>query len=206
MPGMTNPITLETRGFEQVGPSAWRDANGDVLALDHFDLVPNLPAPLTDLPALRARMAVNVAQVGGGLVECDPVQVDGVPAVRQVVKLRHPAQEHGLAFVGSLILPKKASSAMVKAQCVEHGTTGIRESNVLAQVGPDRFFVSSPYSPTVDLQALGGLPANLADDPGYDGTFPEHPLSRVRRILDWLQVNARVDRGFAVLPPFEGPG
>jgi hypothetical protein len=205
MPGMDNPIRLETTGLEQVGPAAWRDGNGDVVVLDHFDLVPNLPAALTDLPALCSRMALLAAQAGGGLVECDAVEVDGVPAVHQLIKLRLPQQQHGLVFVGSLILPKKASSAMVKVQCVEHGTTGLREAAVMAKVGPERFYVHSPYAPAVDMRAVGGLPYHVADHAAYDGMFPEHPLSRARRILAWLRGSARVDRGFAALPPFPGP-
>jgi hypothetical protein len=140
------------------------------------------------------------------LVECDVVPLDGVPAVRQIVKVRHPHQQHGLVFLGTFIVPKARCSAVLKVQCVEHGVTGIRESVVIASLGLGAMLRTHPYAPDVDPVALGGLPANAADQPQYDQQFGDHPLTRLRRLLDRLAATARVADGFRLLPPFPGPG
>ena len=76
----------------------------------------------------------------------------------------------------------------------------------MARVGPQAFFVPSPFAPGEDLPALGGLPSNVADRPEYDAQVPQHPLTRLRVLLGHLQATARVSDAFRGLPPFPGPG
>jgi len=44
-----------------------------------------------------------------------------------------------------------------------------------------------------------------ADDASYDEAFPDHPLSRVRAILDRLEASFRPDPEFAQAKPFRLP-
>ncbi|HTJ37550.1 MAG TPA: hypothetical protein VL738_30335 [Dactylosporangium sp.] len=192
------PITqLDLNGFQQVDQLAWRDANGIVLSLHYFDLPPNLPAPLHPAPGLQAALARHTASAGAGLIECMVEPVDGVPAVRQVIKVPHP-QGHGQVFLGSYTVPRATCSTVLKLQAPEQGTTGMREAIVMAQLGPDRYFAPSPYAP----DATGGLPFHWGDHPQYDAQFPEHPLTLVRQILRRLVPSVRLDPRFKAQPAF----
>lgn len=199
------PVMFDTSGMEAVAPSTWRDANGDVTQVVPIELVPDLPAPLHDLARLRRELAITYARGGGALVECDVIELDGVPAVRQILKIKFPNQPTGLVFTGILLAPKANGAVILKAQCPEYGTTGMREAMTMARVGPQAFFTPSPFAPGVDLQGMGGLPNNVADGPEHDAQFPQHPLTRLRRLLTRMQSTARVADTFRALPPFPGP-
>lgn len=101
-----------------------------------------------------------------------------------------------MSYVGCFTLPFRDFSFVVKAQCEEEGTTGIRDSFVLAtMISEDRFDLSeaedgkipgwwqNPYDSTVELPIM----RNLSEDEQYDAQFPDHPLSRLRNILGQLQ-------------------
>lgn len=193
------PITqLDLRGFEQVDQLAWRDANGTVLTLHYFDLRPDLPAPLHEPQALAAALTRHVAGAGAGMIEVGVLPVDGVPAVRQVLKLKHP-QGHGQVFVGTYTVPRATCSTVLKLQAAETGTTGVREALIMAQLGPDRYFAPSPYAP----DATGGLPFHWGDHPQYDAQFPQHPLTLVRQGLHRLLPSVRLDERFKAVPAFQ---
>jgi hypothetical protein len=199
---MSTPITFDTTGFTQVGDDAWQDPAGDVVVLHYFDLVPDLPAGLDDLETLRSQLAVHYGRGGGTMIECDQVTVSAVPGLRQILKLRNPSQQNGQVFMGTLLLPRANSSAVVQVQCVEYGMTGVRES----QLGPDRFFHANPFAPQIDLVAMGALPSHLADQQQYDAMFPNHPLTRLRALLGWLTQTVQVDPRFQAEPPFKPGG
>jgi hypothetical protein len=193
------PITaLDLSGFEQVDQLAWRDAGGTVLTLHFFDVRPDLPAPLNRPAELQAALARHTANAGAGLVECIGEPVDGVPALRQIIKLRHP-QGHGQVFLGSYTIPRATCSTVLKLQAPEFGTTGMREAVIMAQLGSERFFAPSPYAP----DASGGLPFHWGDHPRYDAQFPQHPLTLIRRTLARLVPGMRLDERFKALPAFE---
>ena len=187
-------------GFAQVAEDTWANEERIIIQPVFFGLVPDLPAALTDLPTLRRGLAKLAADQGGALIEADVVPLGGQPALRQLIKVRLPNQDHGLAFLGSYILPKSRCSAVLRVQAGEQGTTGAREAVVMAQVGPAAYFHSHPYGPEGD----GGLPSHVADSPAYDAQFPQHPLSRVRQVMAQLAAQVTVDPRFGVLPPFPG--
>ena len=192
---------VELPGFRPVDTDAWANDDGDVVTLHFFDLPPDLAAGLDDGPTLRSSLTRYTAQVGGGLIEASVKKLGDVPALRQILKLPLPGAPSGQAFIGSFTVPRATCSTVVKIQAVERGMTGMREAVVLAKVGPEQYFRPHPYAPDVQ----GGLPFHVADHARWDAEFPDHPLSRVRRILDALAESVTVDSGFAALPPFAGP-
>src|SRR4051794_22892329 len=99
------PLIFDTRDWRQVQDNVWVNADGDPVITDFFAIPPDLPAPLEDLDGLRARMAANTAASGGGLVELDVVGLDGLPAVRLIVKMPIPEQQTGVAYIASYIVP-----------------------------------------------------------------------------------------------------
>jgi hypothetical protein len=83
----------------------------------------------------------------------------------------------------------------------ERGTTGVREAGVTAELmkagklTPQNFessWASDPYDASyhgVDRSVL----RFISDDERYDERFPEHPLSKVRRVLAALPTAVRFE-------------
>ncbi|MEV5575966.1 hypothetical protein AB0L06_38530 [Spirillospora sp. NPDC052269] len=205
------PLQFDASAWQQVRADAWTDSDGDAALLNYFPLVPDLPAALEDLQQLREATSANTAAQGGGLVELDVITLDGVPAVRQIVKLRDPDRQTGLVFIGSFIVPRANCSVVLRVQAFEGPVTGMREAvlldGFLAQNGgansgdPMTGWAQHAYAPGV----RGGLPRNHADDRRWDEQFPDHPLSRARRTLDRLGASIHLDQRFKEQPAFAGP-
>ncbi|MFI9344438.1 hypothetical protein ACIG0D_24710 [Streptomyces sp. NPDC052773] len=194
------PITgLDLTGFTEREPGVWTDPQGLVLSVHFFPLVPDLPARLDEPERLRAGLAEGAARAGGGLIEAEPGVVDGVPAVRQIVKVPRP-QGRGQVFLGSWTVPKAGCSTVLKVQAAEGSTTGMREAMVMARVGPADYFRPHPYAPGLS----GGLPYHVGDDEQWDAAFPDHPLTLVRAALRRITPTVTLDERFRVLPPFAG--
>ncbi|GAA3477791.1 hypothetical protein GCM10018966_023210 [Streptomyces yanii] len=193
---------MELPGFRPMDHDTWGNDDGDVLSVHFFGLPPDLPAGLDDGPMLRESLTHYTAQAGGGLIEASVKRLGELPALRQILKLPLPGQQHGQAFIGSFTVPRAGCSTVVKVQAAEHGMTGMREAVVLAKVGHEHYFRPHPYAPDVQ----GGLPFHAADHERWDAEFPDHPLTRVRRTLAVLAEAVTVVPEFAALPEFTGPG
>jgi hypothetical protein len=196
---MTPITSLDLTGFTEREPGVWTDPQGLVLSVHFFPLVPDLPARLDEPERLRAGLAEGAARAGGGLIEAEPGVVDGVPAVRQIVKVPRP-QGRGQVFLGSWTVPKAGCSTVLKVQAAEGSTTGMREAMVMARVGPADYFRPHPYAPGLS----GGLPYHVGDDEQWDAAFPDHPLTLVRAALRRITPTVTLDERFRVLPPFAG--
>ncbi len=201
MISMTPITALDLTGFTEREPGVWTDAAGLVLSVHFFSLVPDLPAPLHQQERLRAGLAQGVAGAGGGLIEAAFGDVDGVPAVRQLIKVPRPNGQ-GQVFLGSWTVPKAGCSTVLKVQAAEGAMTGMREAMVMAQVGPADYFRPHPYA---GGGQLGGLPYHVGDLEEWDAQFPDHPLTRVRATLSRLTPTVRLDERFRTLPPFGTP-
>ena len=187
--------------MEQYDERTWFDPRtGDQVSLTYIGLVPDLPAGLDELPLLRHRLALETAEVGA-LIEAHVVFIDKVPALYQLLKVPIPDQDSGQAFIAAFTVPKATCSAVLRIQCAEGPTTGVREATVFGQVGVDNYVRPHPYAPDV----AGRLPWHVADDAQWDGQFPDHPLSRARAWAHRTMATARIDPAFARLPPFR-PG
>ncbi|WP_325097776.1 hypothetical protein [Nocardia gipuzkoensis] len=194
------PISFDIGEMQQVDNATWRDPRtGDMVNVSYFDIVPDLPAPLEDLPSLRRRLAERSAE-NGCLIEAFVVWLDAQPALLRMEKLPLPNQPQGLVFAASVIVPKSRSSAVLQILCPETGTTGLREAMLAAKIGFDNMYPPHPYAPEVQ----GRLPYNAADDIRWDAEFPDHPLSRARRWIAHTVPTARLPPDFAALPPFAG--
>lgn len=196
-------IQLDTAGWQLKEESAsaivWRD-DGDGIGLYFFPIPPDLPASPTEIDALRLDYRRKLARAGGAVVEVEPLDVDGVPAVRTVVKL--PQEAGGMTYVASITVPFADFSYVLKFQCHEGTPTGLRESVVLSKLlhagdvsqgddGKLSGWWRDPYEPAHEAPLL----RNRAEDEGYDELFPDHPLSRARRHL------ARAARGLRLGEP-----
>ncbi len=187
--------------MERHDERTWFDPRtGDQVSLTYIGMVPDIPAPLDDLPLLRRKLAEETAE-SGSLIEAHVVRLGGVPALFQLIKLPIPGQATGLAYIAAFTVPRATCSAVLRIQCAEGQPTGVRESAVAAQAGVGNCFPPHPYAP--DLR--GKLPYHVADEAGWDQQFPDHPLTRARAWAHRMLATAQVDPQFAALPPFE-PG
>ncbi len=191
------PISFDTTGFRQLDQNTWQHPSGDQAELTYYNLVPDLPAGLDDLPGLRHDLA-RIHGETGCLIEAHVVQLAGVPALLRIVKLPLPNQPNGQVFVGSFTIPKENCSAVLQLGAVERGMTGTREAILASELGFQSWAKPHPYAPELE----GVLPFHAGDDPRHDARFPDHPLSRVRAWAHHVVRTARVDPGFASLPPF----
>lgn len=194
------PIAFETGGLQQLDPSTWGNpATGDLVTLIYVDAVPDLPAPLEDIDALRRKLTEQQAEFGC-LIEAYTIAVAGQPALLRLEKFPL-ADGAGLGFTAGIVVPKATCSAILKIMCRETGRSGTREAAIVPKVGFQNMFRPHPYAPEV----RGKLPYNVADDAQWDSQFPDHPLSRARRWISLASRTARIDPRFAALPPFTGP-
>jgi hypothetical protein len=179
---------------------AWSSGEGDGVALFFFSVPPDLAAPLTDLDGLRRDFRSKVP----ALLELERVRIEGCDFMRTIFK--QPQQPHGMAYVGTLLLPFRDCSWVVKAQCEERGITGVREAVILDRRISDLKLpgIEGWQADRYDPSFRAPLQRNLAEAEEYDAEFPDHPLSRLRRLLQRLVDGIRLEDDVRALPPFAG--
>ena len=90
-------------------------------------------------------------------------------------------------------------SYVLKIESPELGITGIRDACVFSKDGQLLAgWLDDPYDPT----ERGPMTRNISERPEYDSRFPDHPLSRARRVLDHLQRTITIDSFVKRQPKF----
>ena len=166
------------------------------------------PFDLTDKDAARAFYRRECEQNRGVMLEMDPVTAAGVEGLSGVFKYRSPVPGSlAMAYVGILWLPFRDCRFQVNVEAVEMGATGMREAAVMVIEGGKWPLEPQAEIPIINSpEELDALYAKArerplqrlpSDDPKYDASFPQHPLSRVRaglaRVIAtaWLGPDAR---------------
>lgn len=202
-------LTLPDQGWEltksEKGLKTWENEAGSaMLSLHYFDQPPDLPG--MDISILRSFYRNQIVSTSGGLIEVKQIEIRECMAIRTLCKI--PINPSGMAYVGSITLPFRKSSFVVKIQAVETGITGMREaiiSDKLLQeevIGTD----DNPYAgwaqDPYDDKFQGGTLKNKSEEAEYDQMFPEHPLSVVRQILNHLENSIELSESVQSLEPF----
>jgi hypothetical protein len=212
MPSLAS-VTFDASGFafdgESDGARVWYTPAGDGLGVWYFALKPDVDADVRSIEKVRRAVRSRVTSRGAAIVEVETTTTDGCLALRQIIKV--PQQPHGMTYIGSLLLPFRDFSFVVKVQCEERGTTGVREAIVLAEAMSDgrvtfdpkrkealKGWMQDPYDPALP----SGFHRNLAEAPEYDLSFPDHPLSRLRPVLAHLELTLRVTKEVRESPPY----
>ena len=191
-PDPVRSFHLSLEGWIEENPDEgmrfWRDAAGDVMSLAAADpSAGGLLDPTSD--AELQRSARRLAEsAGGGLIEVSRAAHGSLPLVRLVYKrLQHPAY----VYTGMLFMAGQATTLVFTIVAGEGNMTGIREATVTAELmqsgelTPESYphvWAQDPYDATyhgVDRSVL----RFLSDRGRYDRRFPQHPLSKVRRVL-----------------------
>lgn len=142
------------------------------------------------------------------MIEASVTVIDGCRAIRQCIK--SPQQPTGMTYLGSLTLPFRDFSFVLKIQCEEHGVTSIREAVLLpeklasgeVQLHPDGEGIEGWMKNPYDASRSSGLARTLADDDEHDLRFPEHPLTRARRFLKAAEASISPTDAIKTAPPF----
>ena len=200
-------ISFDTSGWQEEqrlnDNVVWFNQCGDVLSLA---ATPPMDINTSNhMGAIRFAREFTASQ-GGSLVSADIITLDAHPAVEMISK-----QEAGLGYVykGAIFCPLDTRAIMVFAIFSEHGTTGVREAVVSAQLWesgeleidfsneaekangtrPIMGWFFDPYDP----EFAGPVLNSLSDDIKYDEMFPEHPLSAMRRTLAAVRETMVID-------------
>src|SRR5688500_7424916 len=88
----------------------------DPLTISYFGVVPDIEADLDDLPALRGFYRRFAERCGVALIEADRCRIDGLDAVRSIVKSHQPMI--GSVYVGGYTLPFYDCSIVLRVQCM----------------------------------------------------------------------------------------
>ena len=174
----------------------WRFPDGDAVGIYFFDLQPDLPREL-DLTDFVSKTRDHVTATGATLVECSILGIRAIRAVRQIVKVRQDPS--GLTYLGSLTLPFRNFSYVLKVQCEERGVTGVREAILLDEALAAKTVEIVPDSPNPIRGDWN------PDSERHDARFPDHPVSRVRKHLRSLAAACQVNEALTKHPFFELP-
>lgn len=159
------------------------------ISLNFFDLPPDLPT-IVDIEALRTFYRQSISPLDGGIIEIDILKIDGISIVKTILKF--PQDPNGITYLASLTIPFENCSYVVKIQCPEFGTTGLRDSliaNKLLAEGEIKIgnyeyenWFSDPYLSNYKSKTL----MNKSEESLYDKDFPNHPLTNARKMLDTI--------------------
>lgn len=175
------------------------------LSLNYFNIPPDLPT-MQDVDVLRNMYRSQVSEAQAGIVEAEIKTIGGFQAVRLIIKMS--MGNFGMFYLGSLTFPFENCSYVLKIEHSEQGATGVREAiigNELMASGQvtitdDGFegWAKDPYQ--ADFK--GGLLMNLSEAEKYDERFPDHPLSLVRKELDYMEKHLMFHPDLAQIPSF----
>lgn len=180
-------LRFDTTGYEFHGElqpgrlRVWWTPEGDGLGVHFFAIPPDLPSGASSVDEFAAYYWGMLGDSGGRLIQTEVVVAGGCATLRTIVSV--PQQPTGRSCIGSLTVPFRDFSFVLKCQCLERGTTGIKEA-VLYDRNPH----ANP------------------DVPENDPEFPDHPVARARRVLDHVERSLIVAGEVRQLPGFALPG
>ncbi|RUS26222.1 hypothetical protein BC938DRAFT_471055 [Jimgerdemannia flammicorona] len=166
---------------------------GDVISIDFFAQKTQLPfGTMNDVDVVRRYFIEAAKKDGAACVSAEVLAMQGLRVLKTIIKMRNPPQisATGVSYLGSWIIPLADFSYTIKVQCAETGTAGLREAVLLTKFpGLNQYATKTRTG-----EANGnGVELSFADDDRYDEMFPEHPLSRCRNLLKYLQVKSKID-------------
>jgi len=201
-----SPDQISHIGRIELGVSGWKlnkadsDAHNALWKNEQGDELSLIVAPSIDLSPEAGDQEVRqfcrrlAEENSAGLVQTGWIFGQLGRAIQFIYK--HPTGS-GFTFSGIQILPLRNASLQWKVVATERGTTGVREAFVTKQMfdqgrmtleGYEKFWAADPFDLTysgVEHKAL----RYFSDDVFFDSLFPDHSISRVRRMLANLCTN-----------------
>jgi hypothetical protein len=209
---MIAQLRFDDRGLEPVHESAqshtWKSQYGDEIDLSYLPGPPAIDADLLSVADVRQFYRRIARELEMGLVEADLATCDGCHAVHVIAKARQLPS--GMIYLGTITLPFRDFSYVIKVRCAEQGLTGLRDSLVFvkalgdgsvtyAEDGTPKGWTRDPYGDSTRSPLMW----NQSDARKYDTFFVDHPLSRARRLLECIEASISVDEELRASPPFD---
>lgn len=181
----------------------------DDLSINFFDLPPDITAKNDTDVELQNNYRKVTYESGAAIIEVKKVKLGVFDSIKTIFKF--PMQPQGMAYIGSYTIPFKNFSYVIKVQCIEQGTTGIRDNTIFelmirngkVKLNPEKKTVEGwmhdPYDESVQLPFM----MNLSEAEEFDAQFPEHPLSRMRKFLKQIEETIKIDDSLLNEPKFE---
>ena len=181
----------------------------DDLSINLFDYPPNINAKNDTELELQNNYRKVAYESGGAIIEVKKVKLGSFDTIKTIIKF--PIKPAGMGYIGSYTIPFKNFSYVVKLQCSEQGTTGMRDAIVLemmirngtVQLGEEsrimKGWMRDPYDDSIHLPFM----MNLSESEEFDQMFPKHPLSRVRKYLKHIEKTIKIDESLLKEPKFE---
>ena len=190
-------IEFDTTGLELKQDDAncrlWV-APGPTLVQQTLIMPADFSCDLRNPAGFREELQKQAQSMGSALIQCDFTKVQGLGAVCLISKFWSapvPTDPNmGKDYNGAWFFPLAEGCFYIRVAAQEQSMTGVRESMVtmlLHKQGKlDLPKASRPASAGDDLGAAmkkQALVPSPSDDEQYDVDFPEHALTRVRRLL-----------------------
>jgi len=161
----------------------WHAPDGDVISKQLIFRPDRVK--IESIAQLRESIVLGLADTRVRLVEVVMSRLDGLPAIRVIRKV--PQKPSGMTYAGSFTLGFRDFAFVIQAQCIERGTTGIRETLLMDRALAAKTVVIESAQP---LRIVGDWEP---DADRHDADFPEHPVSRLRRILRRIESSCSID-------------
>ncbi len=165
-------------------------------------------------PNIRLEFEEFVAESGGAIVDFQIAKIKGLETIWQIYKYWYPKpQDMRKVYLGAMAFPFADFCYILKIQCIESGTTGVREAAISLSLPKTEQSSKEPIvirsmAEMFDHMKKTSMIRSASDDEQYDAQFPDHPLSRARwhlkHFADTLMISPdlqkarpyRVNKGF----------
>jgi hypothetical protein len=186
MPSL-HSLTFDTSALsfdhEDADRKVWFTGNGDGISLYFIDERPTLPLDMKSDQEVHAFYLSMLKETPAKLLELNITSVGGCPAVRLIIK--SPQKPSGFMYLGSITIPFRDFSYVVNCQCPERGMTGVREAIL---------FDEMRRTDGISIDSSGKITGNWNPDVAeHDAGFPQHPLSRLRKVLGVIEATGVIE-------------
>ncbi|XZF13196.1 hypothetical protein ACTHGU_15520 [Chitinophagaceae bacterium MMS25-I14] len=175
------------------------------VSVNFIELTPNIPT-IKNITALRDFYRKIVNESGGGIIEIEILQVGGILVIKSIIKL--PQKPSGMTYIASLTMPFRDCSFVLKVQCAEVGITGIRDAVIVDRSIAEGTLdmtgngIAGWFEDPYDKACTEGFLMNKSEQEIYDKEFPDHPLTRARKIIRQIESSFKLKPEIKKLTPF----
>ena len=179
----------------------------DDLLINYFDSKPDISAKNDTETEIRNSYRNLAINSGGAIIEVSKIRISFYVVIKTIFKFR--LSPSGIVYIGSYTIPFENFSYVIKFQCPEIGTAGIRDTTIfelMLKKGIVKFsenkkvlgWMQDPYIKELELPFM----MNLSEKEEFDDLFPEHPLTRLRQHMKNFERTIKIDESLKNESPF----